>query len=251
MAISPPPPWRLTRFCFLTRCQAAEKGRLTCGSGDAEVQLAFSSDGKLLATASSLDSIILWDAATARESKRFNLPLRHEIRCLAYSPDGGKLAAACGGEGDGLCVLDIATAKIYKQIPTQRGVRALAYDSTGKLLAVAGEDNIVVYETDDYQPMRKFTKLNDTAACLAFAPDGRTLAAGMFGNAVRLFDLAAPGKTPSAGHGPWTAIAAWSIRWPGRSTAVAWSPRASTRLFAFGSSPTASRSQPGRATAAR
>ena len=193
----------------------AEKGRLTCGPGDAEVRLAFSADGKLLATASLLNSIIIWDTAAARETKRFNLPQSEEVRCLAYSPDGLKLAAGC--RIGGLRVLDIATGKVHRQLSVPTGVKAVAYGSGGKLLAVASEDDITLYDTDAYQPVRKFTKLNDTVACMAFSPDSRTLAAGMFANAIRLFDLTVPRENPEHnartldGHRGVVNSVAWSV----------------------------------------
>jgi WD domain, G-beta repeat len=73
-----------------------------------------------------------------------------------------------------------------------RGARAVAYARDGKSLAVGSEDVLMVLDTQTYQPVRQYAKLNDTVACLAFAPDGRHLAAGMFANTVRLFDLTQP-----------------------------------------------------------
>ena len=93
----------------------------------------------------------------------------------------------------------------------------MAYGSGGRLLAIASEDDLVLYETDAYQPVRKFTKLNDTVACLAFSPDGRTLAAGMFTSVIRLFDLTVPKENPEHkarsldGHRGVINSLAWSI----------------------------------------
>jgi WD40 repeat protein len=63
---------------------------------DCEV-VAFSPDGKRLATGSRLGVITLWDAATGQET----LSLRGHsatVQCLAFSPDGRFLASASEGE---------------------------------------------------------------------------------------------------------------------------------------------------------
>src|SRR5262249_47577003 len=136
------------------------------------------------------------------------------VRCLTFSPDGKHLAVGC--TNGGLRLWDAKTAKVVKQIDFPRGASAVAYAADGKLLAVGTEDALVLLETKTWQPAREYGKLNDTLACLAFAPDGRTLAAGMFANAIRLFDLTQPKNVPDEpraleGH-------------QGVVNAVAWSP---------------------------
>jgi WD40 repeat protein len=97
-----------------------------------------------------------------------------------------------------------------------RGARAIAYSQDGKSLAVGSEDVIVIYDGSSFEELRRYSKLNDTVSCLAFSPDGRNLAAGMFANTVRLFDLLLPPKTeiePRAleGHLGVVNALAWSV----------------------------------------
>jgi len=112
------------------------------------------------------------------------------LRCLAYSTDGLKLAV--GYTTGGLRIWDLSTAKVVKTLPMPRGARAVAYSPDGKFLAVGSDDVVLIHETTSYQLVRQYAKGNDTVACLAFAPDGRTLAAGMFSGTIRLLDLAVP-----------------------------------------------------------
>jgi WD40 repeat protein len=167
-----------------------EKHRLVCNGEDAEMLLAVAPDGKQLATVSLPDTIILWDTASGKEKHRLTLQERDEVRCLGYSPDGQRLAI--GYTNGGLRIWDPSAGKVVKQIATPRDARAVAYSRDGKTLAVGSVDAIVLYNADTYQPVRQYAKLNDTVACLAFAPDGRHLAAGMFANNIRLFDLTQP-----------------------------------------------------------
>lgn len=192
-----------------------ERHRLICGPDDAEVLVAFAPDGKAVATASAPDTIVLWDTATGKEKQRLVLPERDEVRCLSYSPGGEFLAV--GYTGGGLRIWDVAAGKVVKNVPFPRGAVAVAYARDGKTLAVGTEDAILLFSTGTYQPLRQYAKLNDTVACLAFAPDGRYLAAGMYANTIRLFDLTVPKEKtdvePRAleGHQGVVYSLAWSI----------------------------------------
>jgi WD40 repeat protein len=179
-----------TNVVLLLDPAGKEKHRLVCGPDDGEVLVAFTGDGQGLVTASTPDTVILWNATTGKEVKRFAAPEHDEVRSLACSPVGGKVAV--GYTAGGVRVFDLTTGAVHKQIPMPRGARAVAYSRDGKLLAVGTEDAIAIYDANTYQVQRTYPKLNDTVACLAFAPDGRTLAAGMFANNVRLFDLTQP-----------------------------------------------------------
>jgi len=168
-----------------------ERTRLVCGPEDAEVLLAFSEGGKTLATASTPDTIILWNVATGKERLRMKGE-GGEIRCLACSPDGLKMAAAYTTDRSLHIWETSANNVVHKVLPMPRGVWALAYSLDSKQLAVASDDVLVVHQTGSYQVIRQFNKLNDTIACLAFAPDCRTLAAGTFAGTIGLFDLSVP-----------------------------------------------------------
>jgi WD40 repeat protein len=170
----------------------AEKGRLHCGPEGAEVLLSFSRDGKTLATASPPSTLIVWDLPAGKEKKRLTLAERDEIRCLACSPDGTKLAA--GYTNGGVRIWDAVSGKVTKDIDIPKSVRALAYSRNGAYLAVGVEDMVGIFSTDSGELVRGYPKLNDVVACLAYAPDDRTLAAGMFATGIRLFDLTQPIK---------------------------------------------------------
>jgi len=167
-----------------------QKHRLVCGSEDAEVLLAFAPDGQQLATVSAPDTTILWSTADGKEKQRLTLPQRDEVRCLAFGPGGNQLAV--GYTNGGLRLWDARTGKVVKHIEFPHGVWAVAYAADGKTLAVGAEDAVTLFDTQTWQPARVYGKLHDIVPCLAFAPDGRHLAAGSFAGTIRLFDLTQP-----------------------------------------------------------
>ncbi|KAG8941143.1 hypothetical protein FRC03_004800 [Tulasnella sp. 419] len=64
------------------------------GHGKSVTTVAFSPDGRTLASGSTDDkSIIVWDTESGKSVK--TLQLRREVQCLAFSPDGRYLVAAC------------------------------------------------------------------------------------------------------------------------------------------------------------
>jgi WD40 repeat protein len=86
--------------------------------------VAFSSDGKRLATNGPGGSICLWDVATGRLSKtlapgrtHFFLSEGNGVGCLAFSPDGKMLAA---GRGEQVEEWDIAAGKRVRQFDVPR-----------------------------------------------------------------------------------------------------------------------------------
>ena len=60
-------------------------------------QVAFSADGRLLATASSKGDLLLWDVRAAPLLLARLAPCAGEPTSLSFSPLGVALAAACGG----------------------------------------------------------------------------------------------------------------------------------------------------------
>src|SRR5579864_2250015 len=68
----------------------ARAGTVRWRHGGPVLALAFSPDGKALASASGDGTLRLWETASGKETRRF-LGHKGEVRCVAFAPDGKSL----------------------------------------------------------------------------------------------------------------------------------------------------------------
>jgi WD40 repeat protein/serine/threonine protein kinase len=137
--------------------------------------VAFSPDGKLLATGDDAGLLTLWDTATGQQ---LTMLRGHEefIWNVAFSPDGKMLATASGDRT--VKLWDTAT---WQEIATLSGhskrVNVVAFSSDGKKLASGSDDGSA--KVWDIASVRELLTIRCGAIwvrSLAFSPDGRKLA---------------------------------------------------------------------------
>ena len=97
--------------------------------------------------------------------------------------------------------------------PRRRAVAlALAYSPDGSVLAIAGDDGVVLLR--DVASGRVIARLEghgDAISCLAFSPDGRTLATGSYDKTIKLWDRASGRELATlSGHTNWVFALAFS-----------------------------------------
>jgi WD40 repeat protein/energy-coupling factor transporter ATP-binding protein EcfA2 len=151
--------------------------------------VAFSLDGKLLATASRDTTARLWDATAGKQRGQ---PLRgHEDAVLdvTFSPDGGLLATA--GRDGTVRLWDVASGKQHGKPLTghTEPVNAVAFSPDGKLLATAGRDKTArLWDATSGKQGRILTGHEDAVLDVAFSPDGKLLATASRDKTARLWD---------------------------------------------------------------
>ncbi|HKP52526.1 MAG TPA: TIR domain-containing protein [Chloroflexia bacterium] len=154
--------------------------------------IAFSPDGKTIASGSE-DSVTLWDVATrARTGPPYFAENTGWVRSVAFSPDGKWLAS--GGEDRSVVLWDVTTKVIVGQTKPEHkdGVLGVAFSPDSKLLASASRDKtIILWEVPDREPTgAPLAGHTDTVTSVAFSPDGKLLASGSWDNTIILWDVA-------------------------------------------------------------
>ncbi len=175
--------------------------------------LAFSPDGKLLASGGSEDlTISLWDVQTQTLVGAFEAHTHvgtfeghgHKVRSVAFSPDGKILASGIHGH-DIVFLWDVATrsriALLANNINKKyKGVNSVAFSPDGTILASTGNDGkIWLWDARTKRRIGVLKTNADGVTSIVFRPDGKTLASlnGQFGDsefkggdmAVRLWNV--------------------------------------------------------------
>jgi RNA polymerase sigma factor (sigma-70 family) len=149
--------------------------RATQGPGFSEAgwlsALAFSPDGKTLATASGEQVVRVWEVSTGREVRSFK-----GARALAFSPDGTLLAVS-DPFGTSLCLWDVATRK---EVNASEGhtspVEVIAVSPDGTLLASGGKDGTIrLWQVGTGKHIRRLSGHTGAVTALVVSPDGRTV----------------------------------------------------------------------------
>ena len=155
--------------------------------------VAFSPDGKTLATASSDRTIRLWDTH-ASEHKMLLIGHTDFINSVAFSPDGQTLASASPDTTIRLWDPRIGQLKMTLRAHTgfsYAGFYSVAFSPDGQTLAAGGDysdPSIRLWNLQDGENIRTLTGHTERITSVAFSPDGTILASGSADNTVRLWN---------------------------------------------------------------
>jgi WD40 repeat protein len=155
--------------------------------------LAFSPDGRLLATFDNDGNIRVTDWASGQIVARSTVPpfRRGGVGVLAFSPDGGRLAI--GADAGVLQLLDWHSGRVDKlETQTGDGVTALVFSHGGEIVAAGfgfTDGTIGLWEVSSGKALAQLTNHTEYVEALAFAPDGRRLVSGSVDRTIRVWSI--------------------------------------------------------------
>ena len=151
--------------------------------------VAFSPDGKRLATGSFDQNTKIWDVEAGKQILSLKEKEDGEFPfSVAFSPDGKRLASVRGQIAK---IWDLDSAKpILNLEGLSDAVNSVAFSPDGKKLATVFDDQSAkIWDLDSAKPILNLEGNSAPIRSVAFSPDGKRLASGYKNKGVKIWDL--------------------------------------------------------------
>jgi len=161
--------------------------------------VAFSHDGKFIASAGGEPAVRIWDPATGKDVRQISIAHgqneKDYIARCAFSPDGKKLAVATGLVVE---IFEVATGQHLRKLEGHtQTVHSIAFSPDGHYLASSSGDHTVrIWDLVAKEETKAIPAHAGVVFQVAFSPDGKSVATCGADKTAKIFLIAKEGQDP-------------------------------------------------------
>ncbi|QVL31411.1 protein kinase [Telmatocola sphagniphila] len=150
--------------------------------------IAYSHDGKMLATGSEDGAIRFWNAKTGEANFTINNAHNGPIWALAFNNDGTEIYSC---SDDGLLKLwRLSDQRYTKFMPVESGIRSIAVSKSGQYVATGARNGVVsIHDIRQGVTLASLASHDGPVMAMAFSPNDEILASGSIDKTVKLWQV--------------------------------------------------------------
>ena len=170
--------------------------------------IAFTPDGKILASGGDDKTVKLWDTTTGQQIEQFDENTGY-ITALAFSRDGETLAAGSNAsdsvfdKASNVTLWKVKNKQVLWSIKTDPGsgqsssIKSIAFSSDKRKLAVSNYGVVKLLDVKTGEELKSLKAIPNTSYPIEFSPDGKTLLAGALDfRIIKQWDVASETEMP-------------------------------------------------------